>query len=222
MERSGPFFAIEKGRRHDLNLFIRALFFVYLVLTLASCAKPKSQKDCGFVQNVYGERVSWKQDVPIHLYLHTSIPSAWEKAIRTAADTWNQAYGRELLIIEPNRVGGEAPARDGMNVIYLMSTWEAERASEQARTSLYWVGDQIQEADIRINGQNYQFYSSDVSVNTNVQAVSVESLLIHELGHVIGLRHNDAAPSVMATYLQSNHDRNVLQAADTSNLKCEY
>ena len=199
---------------------LKFLFISYLALVLTSCAKPKAQKDCGYVQNVYGERVSWKQTVPVRMYLHTSVPAMYESAIRAAADTWNKARGRELIIIDANRIGGSGPARDGRNVIYMQSTWEADRASEQARTSLYWVGDQIQEADIRINGQNYTFYVTQTSSTT--QAVSIQALILHELGHVIGLRHNDASPSVMATYLKANQDRTILQAADTSSLQCEY
>jgi hypothetical protein len=203
-----------------LSQALKFLFISYLALVLTSCAKPKAQKDCGYVQNVYGERVSWKQAVPVRMYLHTSVPAAYETSIREAANSWNKARGRELVIIDANRIGGSGPARDGRNVIYMQSTWEADRASEQARTSLYWVGDQIQEADIRINGQNYTFYVTQTSSTT--QAVSIQALLLHELGHVIGLRHNDASPSVMATYLKANQDRTILQAADTSSLQCEY
>ena len=199
---------------------LRILFLSYLVLVLASCAKPKAQKDCGYVQNVYGERVSWKQNAPVKMYLHTSVPSAYEVGIRAAAETWNKAHRNNLIIIEQNRISDSGPARDGRNVIYLLSTWEGERASEQARTSLFWVGDQIQEADIRVNGQNYQFYVTNSGVSN--QAVSIEALLLHELGHVIGLRHNDASPSVMATYLKANQDRIELQESDIASLQCEY
>ena len=199
---------------------LKFLFISYLALVLTSCAKPKAQKDCGYVHNVYGERVSWKQAAPVRLYLHTSIPAQYEPSIRAAAESWNRAHGRDLIVIDSNRVGGSGPARDGRNVIYMMSTWEADRASEQARTSLFWVGDQIQEADIRINAQNYTFYVTQSSTTT--QAVSIEALVLHELGHVIGLRHNDASPSVMATYLKANQDRTKLQAADLSSLQCEY
>ncbi len=199
---------------------LRLVFLMYLILILASCAKPKAQKDCGYVQNVYGERVSWKQNSPIKLFLHASIPADYEIGIRAAAESWNKAHRRQLITIESLRLAGGSPVRDGKNVIYLSSTWETEKASEQARTSLYWVGDQIQEADIRINGQNYQFYVTD-SVS-NPQAISIQALLLHELGHVIGLRHNDASPSVMATYLKANHDRNQLQETDLASLQCEY
>lgn len=153
------------------------------------------------------------------MYLHNSIPAQFESSIRKAAQTWNQAYGRTILIIEDHRVGGNAPARDSANVIYYMNNWEADRAAEQGRTSLYWVGDQIQEADIRINARNYTFYTE---ANFAMGSVNMEALILHELGHVLGLRHNDDSPSVMATYLKSHQDRTQLQSTDSESLKCEY
>lgn len=203
-----------------MGSFVRSILLLYVALVVSSCAKPKAQSDCGFVKNVYGERVSWKNEVPIKMYLHSSIPSQYEASLRAAAETWNRAYGRTLIQIEQQRIQGAGPGRDNLNVIYLLNTWEADRASEQARTSLYWVGDQIQEADIRINALNYQFYTSQPSQLST--GVNFEALLLHELGHVIGLRHNDASPSVMATYLKSNQDRTQLQGADLASLQCEY
>jgi len=202
---------------------IRWRLFVVLAsyLALLSCAKPKSETSCGFVQNVYGERVSWKSSVPVRLYLHTSVPQVYEEAIRNAANTWNEAFGREILILDPVRIGGSGPAEDSTNVIYFLKTWEQERAAEQARTHLRWSGDQMREADIRINGLYYTYYVTGAS-SVPLGAVNIEALLLHEFGHVLGLRHNDAAPSVMATGLKSNQDRIELQIADRESLKCEY
>jgi predicted Zn-dependent protease len=203
-----------------LKQTINFLLFAFVVLVTTSCAKPKAQKDCGYVQNVYGERVSWKQNTPVSIYMHSSVPTDYEAAIRQAAETWNKARGKTLFIINSKRVS-ESVARDGLNVIYYQSTWEQEKAAEQARTSMYWMGDQVYEADIRINAQYYKFYTNNTSPTTT-SAVNMESLILHELGHVLGLRHNDAAPSVMATYLKPVEDRSQLQESDKSSLACEY
>ena len=185
---------------------------------LIGCSKPKSEDSCGFVQNVYGERVSWKENLPVRMWLHTSVPAEFEPSIRMAAETWNRALGKNAIIIEMQKVGGSAAGRDGQNVIYFMNQWERDKGSEQGRTSLYWVGDLIQEADIRINDYNYNFYGSSPMPGH----VSMESLALHELGHVLGLKHEDASPSVMATYLRTNQERNELQQSDSESLKCEY
>jgi len=201
------------------------LIVALLALGLESCA-PKPQDDCGFVQNVYGERISWKGELPVTLYLHESVPVEYARAIEAAADTWQDASGKRLFNIVTNqRISGPInPQKDGKNVIYYFSTWEADKSSEQARTSIYWVGDQIKEADMRINAQNFKYYwnSPGVASSEPANAVNIEALVIHELGHVLGLKHKDRDSSVMATYLANNTDRINIPETDRSSLQCEY
>ena len=188
---------------------------------LQACGpKYKDQPDCGFIKNVYGERISWKTTAPVDIYLHSSVPAEMIPGIEAAIRVWEQVEGRPLFRIVSTSLGGEAtPKQDGANVIYWMNTWEPDKASEQARTSVYWVGDRIREADIRINAKNFTFY---LDYPTSYRDVHLESLLVHELGHVLGLRHKDDAPSIMSTYLSSQTVRTKLSDTDVQNLKCEY
>lgn len=201
-----------------------------IAMTIQACA-PKSQEDCGFVQNVYGERISWKSDVPVTMYLHSSVPDSLVQPILDAAATWERTAGRRLfnIVTSPRDVGPMNPHKDGRNVIYFMNTWESNRASEQGRTSVYWIGDLIKEADIRLNAYDFSFYWQNHTLTNAVNAerrssspVNIEALILHEMGHVLGLKHKDGAGSVMATYLSSGDDRVNLAEADTMNLQCEY
>ena len=207
---------------------------ISLVLTVAlfvqACA-PKSQEDCGFVQNVYGERISWRSDVPVTMYLHESVPSSMIPAIQSAAATWARTAGREIIrVVEyPREMGPLNPHKDGRNVIYFMNSWEANRASEQGRTSVYWIGDLIKEADIRLNAADFSFYwNGNVLTKAakperrSSSPVNIEALVLHEMGHVLGLKHKDGAGSVMATYLSSGDDRVNLAGTDSTSLQCEY
>ncbi len=188
-------------------------------LSLQACA-PKSQDDCGFVQNVYGERISWKGNLPITLYVHSSVPKQYYGAIQAAAKVWEDQLGHKLFNIVTDQpiTGPIDPHKDGSNVIYMMDTWEPDRTAEQARTSVYWVGDQIKEADIRINSK-FSFYWNQVGTP---EGINIEALVLHELGHVLGLKHKDHDGSVMATYLPSDTDRTHLAVTDQSSLQCEY
>lgn len=191
---------------------------------IQACA-PKSQDDCGFVQNVYGERISWKGQYPVAMYIHESVPQEYVGAIVAAAKTWQDAAGTPLFNIVTNqRVTGPITAqKDSRNVIYFLNTWEEDKAAEQARTSIYWIGDQIREADMRINGKfTYYWNSPGMASFTQASSVNIEALVIHELGHVLGLKHNDGSNSVMATYLANNSDRVNIAEADRSALRCEY
>ncbi len=187
-------------------------------LALQACS-PKNQDECGFVQNVYGERISWKSDVPIHIQIHKNFPEEFVGAINAAADSWNRNLGKKIIEINKERyTGPEQAQKDNVNVIYYYKTWEEDRTTEQARTSVYWIGDLIKEADIRINGKFTYYWNQ----NEKTGDVNIEALLVHEMGHVLGLKHKDAGGSVMATYLASNTKRNQLAETDMSSLKCEY
>jgi hypothetical protein len=134
-------------------------------------------------------------------------------------DDWAQVIGRPAFRIGQTGYQSSGPRQDGVNVIYWMSTWEADKFSEQARTSIYWLGDQIREADMRINAKNFTFYTD---TPTSSQDVHLESLLVHELGHVLGLKHKDDSGSVMATYLASRIQRTSIAEADKADIRCEY
>src|SRR5207253_4745066 len=131
-----------------------------------------------------------------------------------------------------SRVSGAInPQKDGRNIIYYFDTWEADKKAEQARTSIYWIGDQIKEADMRINAAKdatgtpffkYYWNQPGVAAAEPANSVNIEALVIHEMGHVLGLKHKDANNSVMATYLANNVDRVNIPETDRSALQCEY
>lgn len=202
------------------------LFTVGIILGamafISACA-PKSQDSCGFVQNVYGERISWKGRVPIQMRIHESVPVQYHATIKKAAETWNQSFGKTVLVIDDNKLiqGPVLANKDTYNVIYFYNDWEAERPTEQARTSVYWIGDAIKEADIRINAKNFAYYDYTLKEKSS-NKISLEALVIHEMGHVLGLKHKDTDQSVMATYLASQNDRVQIAETDKKSLSCEY
>lgn len=192
-----------------------------VILGLFACAPtPKAEEPCNFVQNVYGQRISWKDQVPIPLLVHVDFPKEYLPALQNALKVWEVAAGHRLFtIVNTSYRDKGTPTKDGKSVIYWLKTWEAEKPSEQARTSIYWVGDQIREADLRVNAKNFSYY---LDASQTGQEVHLESLLIHELGHVLGLKHNDGGQSVMATYLAVQVKRDALSTGDKDAMKCEY
>lgn len=192
-----------------------------VILGLFACAPtPKAEEPCNFVQNVYGQRISWKDQVPIPLFVHADFPKEFLPAIERAIKVWETAAGHKLFsIVNSSFRESSTPDKDGKSVIYWLKTWEADKPSEQARTSIYWVGDQIREADLRVNAKNFSYYTDASPQN---QGVHLESLLIHELGHVLGLKHNDGESSVMSTYLALQVKRDALSTADKKAMMCEY
>lgn len=194
---------------------------------LPACAPKTNQKECGYLQNVYGERISWKGRLPIRMKIDPSVNPELRQAVFAAADRWNIAAGKMIFEIS---ISNEKtlPFRDGHNVIYFSPEWEGGKESEQARTSVYWVGDEMQEADIRINTQKFTFYwreavsSSTLGQQSLARSVSLESIMVHEMGHVLGLKHRDLQGSVMETYLSARTERTEISGLDRESLSCEY
>jgi hypothetical protein len=217
------------------NVKLKILLGLVLAVSvyLTSCS-PTPQKDCGFVQNIYGQRIAWKLRQPVKVYVDVSVPKELRPALYRAAKTWEDQAGRNLFeFIEDSTELNKAPSRDSKNAIYFLSNWESDRSSEQGRTSVYWAGDQIQEADIRVNGADFGYYDQDTlslvgSANLRQQGVtprngySFEALLLHELGHFLGLKHRDSGSTVMATHLAAYTNRTQLSQTDQESIRCEY
>lgn len=210
----------------------QTVLFLAALTLMGSCA-PQQQKDCGFVQNIYGQRISWKKNLPIPLTVHKSVPAQLRPALYRAVATWESTAGRKLFeIFEDSSQIADTPSRDKKNAIYFLSEWESDRTSEQGRTSVYWAGDEIQEADIRINAHDFSYYDQNsqqligsygVSPSglSSSDGYSFEALILHELGHLLGLKHRDGE-TVMATHLAAYNDRVALAAVDQQSLTCEY
>lgn len=195
------------------------------VFTVAACSRRLSpEPSCNFVQNPDLQRVSWNFETPVRLYFHKSMPldtyPEMQSVIREVVDEWNQAVGREILRIEAfNVAGSDVPSKDGYSTVYWMNNWESGKSLEQARTTIYWSGAQIYEADVKINAKDHTYY---VGHEESFTGVDFKSLLIHELGHVLGLAHNPTAQSVMNVSLNNGVDRRALGKIDLESIKCEY
>ena len=194
---------------------------LFTAFLLQACQpKYKAEASCGFIQNAYGERVAI-HDLPLHLSLHSSYPEIYRPVFIIAMQEWETRLNRPLFILEdPRDEGPLDPRRDSKNVIYWMDTWEADKSTEQARTSVYWEGDAIREADMRINAHDFTFYEETPKGEKN--EVHLKSLLIHELGHVLGLAHRNDTASVMQPYLADDTSRPQLASIDVQSASCEY
>jgi hypothetical protein len=204
---------------NKISKIILFMSILIVVLLQVRCAKPlPPQASCGFVQNAEGQRVGWNAHLPIKMYLDQSVPKEYYIAIQAAMNTWEAGIGHKIFEIAGTN-SNFAPGQDGRNVIYWVSNWDNASVDQQANTTLYWVDNQITEADIRVDTKNFIYSFSDTPSSSEVD---MESLMLHELGHVLGRKHEDNVPSVMAKSLADGILRRNLFAADLTDVKCEY
>lgn len=183
---------------------------------LASAA----QEDCGYIINKYGQRISWKGQLPVRLLVQQDFPDKYMDVLKSAAKKWEDAAGMTLFSFE--KAGSylsNIPLRDSQNAIYWLSTWDSNQSLMQALTTVYYSNNYLLEADLKIDNRYFAFYSTEPNSRDEVH---LESLLIHELGHVLGLKHKEVIPTVMFPTLSSNTVRNDLSETDKLSLKCEY
>jgi hypothetical protein len=211
--------------RKRASIVIKRLVLTSLAIVLfgVGCGRKLEPEDgCNFVQNGQMQRVSWKAQLPIELYIDQSVPKEYYESIQSAMAQWEDKLKRPVFRIVGTVADADANGKkDERNVIYYSPDWDGDKPNEQGRTTIYWLGDIIYEADIRLNGSGtFSFFNGPAAVPTG--KVDMESLVLHELGHVLGLQHNDQVPSVMATSLESGFKRREPKPADLASLKCEY
>lgn len=193
------------------------------IIMIQACSAPfNPEESCNFVQNSQEQRVSWGNQVPVELYLDSSVPYEYYDTIENAAQKWNDLLGRQLLVIRRGgNPGSNRPERDGFSKIFFLEKWDTDRPkTEQGRTTIYWAGPKIYEADVRINFEGFQYFLN--ADDRNYQQVHLESLLVHEFGHVLGLAHNEQGVSVMHSALNLGQVREDVSAEDVKSLECEY
>ncbi|OFZ16005.1 MAG: hypothetical protein A2Z20_03340 [Bdellovibrionales bacterium RBG_16_40_8] len=156
--------------------------------------------------------------------MDSSYPAEYVIALTGAIAQWNnigqQLSKKDFFRLRTGSPGASSPRQDGYTKIYMLNTWEDDRRIEQARTTVYWSGSQIYESDIRINHKDYDFYLADD--RPDYSKVHLESLIVHELGHVLGLAHTHNTESVMQVSLANGKVREEPQSPDIEALQCEY
>ena len=174
--------------------------------------------------------VRWcNADIPVPYLINRSgtpdVPGEEEfAAIHNAFQRWNDVRGsyiefsyEGMTTARPNRFG----EKDGLNVVGWMSKeeWGEPSSSSTLGRALYWYWTSTKcmfEFDIVV------FDDWLWGVNGEGDRHDVESLMVHEVGHVVGLAHSLLRDSVMYPYLGTGEIRRTLHQDDVDGARALY
>jgi hypothetical protein len=217
-----------------MHPYFRLLFLFSAVLFLGSCGKNGltlkigdqdvlalgSVASCNFVQSSQGLRVSWKSSTPVTFIISSSAPPEYDATIQKAAAIWNAYLNNGIISVHRDNSLTNVASDDRYNMIFWVTDWPNDMSQEQARTAIHWDVSKLRDADIKINATHYTFFKDG---DTDIYGkISLLSIMIHEMGHGLGLKHIEDSSSVMQVYLASSYSRDVPGKIDTDSLGCEY
>lgn len=161
--------------------------------------------------------------LPIPVYSDTAIiaTSAQQSDLQDAMSFWEQQAGRKIFEYKGVWTSSSQPytgtaANPGTilgNVIFFQNPWPAS-SNIIGQTVVTSYEDEIQHAMIMIN-PDAQFCTGDCH-GQEYYANSARKNLAHELGHFIGLKHNDQTSNVMYPVLQPGGSMNGLSIDQTA------
>lgn len=145
--------------------------------------------------------------LPIKFRTGFKVESNQLGGLQSAMKTWEIAVGRPLFVYEGvhENVDGDtfpdlySSLKDSINGNYLDFAWQKTGKSKEVIATTIWTNssgnaNKIDSADIRFNEQEYVIGDGYSLKKHDVrEVVDMQTLALHELGHLLGLAHIEAA-----------------------------
>lgn len=180
-------------------------------LSLASAEKSS----CFYNLDSKGRLISWPSGASIQFYIESNVPVEFREEIKRSAEMWKPG----LIQISDHIVEATKPSLDRRNIIYWIQDSNTLSKNQQATTITRWTQNKIIDSDILINASHFEFFKNLPAIGSKVH---FGSLMMHEFGHALGMRHIPLANSLMFFSLSYLQVRNSLSEVDMTSLGCVY
>lgn len=155
----------------------------------------------------------WASEVGF--YIHKDAPERIVNAAMNAADKWNASAGKSVLRYLGRTEKARGPSlysslNDNVTVLYYETSWVVTTGkNERILATTVWENstsnsEQLAKGDIILNAETYILQDATLdSLESGREefVVDSETVLVHEMGHLLGLNHWDIdQESVMNTY----------------------
>ncbi len=156
---------------------------------------------------------------PVAFSLDAGLPAEVRAAFRVAVRRWEEASAFRAVVTE---VPAFAAADDGRNGLYVdQATW-ALTPGALGETVLAVGGDgYLHDADIHLNAAGYRFGTA-TAASAPAGQVDLEGVLVHELGHALGLGHSLSPGATMQAAYPAGVAWRSLEADDVAGAQSLY
>jgi len=210
------------------NLVLPNLIISASLLTLSGCLSSKSGGDSTSSASTSAS-LAWNSSAfPLAVKISTVFDSNETQATIDMGEEWEVVeenfFDFTTTTHNPQHANSD-DYRDSILGIYSLNPWPADFSSQALAVTQLWgvrSGDVISltHFDIFLNVEDYAFYNTGGGA---ANEYSFQSVMLHELGHSIGLEHNSSdSDSVMYPYLSSNTVKDLPQTVDLTDLSENY
>ncbi len=182
----------------------------------ASAIRPKSGEDlCG---DRFCGNQDWRMDpLPVNFWVNpnTADVSGEEAAVTRAFDTWVRHSGSEVYSGYRGLTTVNQAADDGINAVFWSATLPQGCETYGACAVAY---DEPDEFDIVFNDNHHW----SLNPASGSQSYDIESVTLHEVGHVLGLAHHGDSNQVMAPSIMPGQQKRALAVGDQNGVRFLY
>jgi hypothetical protein len=151
--------------------------------------------------------------------------TSWDTAVAPALTTWDNVVAR--LHYSGNASNPPVSSGDGVNAIVFSNTIFGQQFGSGTLAVTFWrsSGNNIMEADVLFNkNQSFDSYRGSLHFGSNGWCIAdIRRVLIHELGHSLGLDHPDQhGQNVDAIMNATISNRETVSADDISGAQSMY